>query len=78
MANETNKNRDDRKDKLGNPTPDKSTNNPTGKAPLYGDYSNSDEETDDVPGTVERGGGRRGNISTEDGGNVSGSSSGSH
>ncbi|AKQ45291.1 hypothetical protein TH63_06010 [Rufibacter radiotolerans] len=78
MANETNKNRDDRKEKVDKPTSDESTKTPTGKAPLYGDYSNEDEETDDIPGSVTRGGGRRGNISTEDGGTVSGSSSGSH
>lgn len=76
MANETNKNRDDRKGKVGN-TGSGKTDTGAGKAPLRGDVSASNPHTGEVPGATPQGSGRKGNISAEDGGQVEGSSSGS-
>ncbi|KAA3438529.1 hypothetical protein [Rufibacter hautae] len=77
MANETNKNRDDRKDKVGNPSSGK-TKAPGEGAPLRGDVPATNPHTGEAPGTTPSGTGRRGNISSEDGGDISGNSAGSH
>ncbi|GAB2535112.1 hypothetical protein [Rufibacter soli] len=78
MANETNKNRDDRKDKVGNPGSGTSKDNMSGKAPLTGDVSGADVHTGDTPGIQKQNSGSRGANSIEDGGQDSGSSAGSH
>ncbi|WP_192821133.1 hypothetical protein [Rufibacter sp. LB8] len=72
MANETNKNRDDRNEKLGKP--ETSNTKASTNEPINGDTSDIAQNLR----VTSDGGGRKGGVSSEDGGQEEGSSAGSH
>ncbi|AMM52053.1 hypothetical protein TH61_13860 [Rufibacter sp. DG15C] len=77
MANELNKNRDDRKDKLGNPSSENKGDAMKNRV-VSPDASADERHTKDMPGVPNQDSGSRGAKSVEDGGQSSGSSAGGH
>ncbi|GAA4296696.1 hypothetical protein [Nibribacter koreensis] len=77
MANELNKNRDDRKDKLGNPSSETKGDAMKNRV-VQPDASSDERHTKDMPGVPNQQGGSRGARSVDDGGQSTGSSAGSH
>jgi hypothetical protein len=79
MDNEKNINLNSRQDNVSNQAEPGRVPEAIGKLPLPTDVNdNPDDAIEGNPGIITGGSGRRGNTSVEDGGDVDGSSTGSH
>ncbi|QHL86160.1 hypothetical protein GU926_01330 [Nibribacter ruber] len=77
MANELNKNRDDRQDKTGNTGAENKKTDFKNRA-VPPDASSDERRTKDMPGMPNQDSGSRGAKSVEDGGQSTGNSAGGH
>ncbi|RNI28006.1 hypothetical protein EFA69_18150 [Rufibacter immobilis] len=77
MADEKNKNLDNNQNTVSNQAEPGRTPEAVGKLPLPDDVNDNPGHDELDPGMKPNAGGRKGNISVEDGGNVDGSSSAS-
>ncbi|RNI22429.1 hypothetical protein [Rufibacter latericius] len=78
MENEKNKNLDNNQNTVSNQAEAGRVPEAVGKLPLPTDVNDDPSYIKDSPGVIPSASGRRGNISSEDGGDVEGSSTGSH